>query len=188
MNGPSAEDNDDADDEDEDGDVDEEVYAVEKVLNHRVAKKSSVYYPSLLVILVLIFKGSKGFQFLIKWLGYDKESDNTWEDEENCDGSQQLIDAYWERIGGKPEILQTTPASKRRISTHAPETASKRHRRQTTKEEPSPSYRSADPSSWTPPTDLESWDDSVADIDDVEKTEKGLILVYLLWYTRCFLG
>ena len=35
---------------------------------------------------------------------------------------------------------------------------------------------------WEPPNELPSWEDLVAEVETVEKTSKGLILVYLIWY------
>jgi hypothetical protein len=90
-----------------------------------------------------------------------------------------LIDTYWERIGGRPQIPQTTPGRKRRTLSPGSETGPKRQRRQG--QTTSTTSRPANPSLWTPPADLESWDDAVSDIDDVEKTDTGLILVYLRW-------
>lgn len=43
----------------------EEVYIVESILDKRITKKGRVEY-------------------LIKWKGYDDDSDNTWEPEQNC--------------------------------------------------------------------------------------------------------
>jgi len=155
------------DDEDEDGD--EETYAVEKVLNHRIAKKGN---------------GQRGFQFYIKWLHYDKEEDNTWEDEENCQGSVQLIDAYWNERGGRPEI--TSSAQKRgsgrkhNQSTPASEGGTKRRRHSTDDDTPV-RQKTNGMNAWEPPKDLVSWDDKVANVETVEKTENGLVLVYLHW-------
>lgn len=50
------------DDEDED-DEDEPVYEVEKILDHRM------------------YKNKGKFEYLVKWVGYDDPSDNTWEPE-----------------------------------------------------------------------------------------------------------
>jgi len=131
-------------------------------------------------------QGQKGFQFLIKWLGYDKPEDNTWEDEENCVGSHQLIDAYWLSIGGKPAISAAKPAAarKRNVSTPSSDRAgdAKRRRRQDTSEEGTPvPVKTMQISEWKPPADLESWDDKVAAVETMEKTDNGMILVYLLW-------
>lgn len=132
-------------------------------------------------------QGQKGFQFLIKWLGYDKPEDNTWEDEENCQGSHQLIQNYWDSIGGKPTLSASKPGRKRNISTPASDRSANRttkKRRQDTSEDstPIPAAKAIHISEWKPPPDLTSWDDKVAAVETVEKTDNGMILVYLLWY------
>lgn len=50
---------------DEVSQVGDELYIVEKILDMRKTKKGHIEY-------------------LIKWKGYDNESDNTWEPMENC--------------------------------------------------------------------------------------------------------
>lgn len=133
-------------------------------------------------------KGQKGFQFLIKWLGYNKPEDNTWEDEENCEGSHQLIATYWDSIGGKPTLSAAKPGRKRNISTPLSDRGTDRtkKRRQETSEDstPVPASKAISISAWRPPADLESWDEKVAAVETVEKTDNGMVLVYLLWY--CF--
>jgi len=134
-----------------------------------------------------IIKGQKGFQFLIKWLGYDKSEDNTWEDEENCEGSHQLIQSYWDSIGGKPLLSAAKgPGRKRNLSTPLSDRIATKKRRQVgdTSEEstPVPAPKAIQISEWKPPSDLASWDDKVAAVETVERMENGMILVYLLWY------
>lgn len=127
-------------------------------------------------------QGQKYIQFYIKWLGYDKESDNTWEDEENCEGSEQLINEYWAANGGKPSFKQG-PGRKRNLSTPASDGAGAKKRRESVPEEKAPVQQKAtDISTWKPPADLENWDDKVSYVDTVERTDNGLVLVYLQWY------
>jgi chromobox protein 1 len=129
-------------------------------------------------------QGQKGFQFLIKWLGYDKPEDNTWEDEENCVGAHELIDKYWESIGGKPTLSAAKPR-KRNVSTPSDRAVdTKKRRRRESSEESTPMPvpgKTMQISEWKPPTDLESWDDKVAAVETMEKTDSDMILVYLLW-------
>ncbi|KAL2315268.1 Chromatin-associated protein swi6 [Schizosaccharomyces pombe] len=72
--------------EEEGGEEEEEdEYVVEKVLKHRMARKGG------------------GYEYLLKWEGYDDPSDNTWSSEADCSGCKQLIEAYWNEHGGRPE-------------------------------------------------------------------------------------
>ncbi|KAH9828461.1 putative membrane protein [Teratosphaeria destructans] len=81
------------DEEEEEEDPDE--YAVEKILAHDYNKKGE-----------LIFQ--------IKWLGYEDEADLTWEPEENLEDAQDILKAYFKKIGGKPEPLpKSTSKSKK---------------------------------------------------------------------------
>ena len=72
---------------DEEGDV----FAVERILAHRDVKVASSKA-----------KGKKQAkarmqrQYLIKWVGYEDEQDNTWEPESNIvGGAQELLSDYW---------------------------------------------------------------------------------------------
>jgi hypothetical protein len=100
-------------------------------------------------------------------------------------GSHLLIDAYWDSVGGKPSTSAVKPARKRNVSTPASDRPdAKRRRRQDTSEESTPAPLPAKAiaiSEWKPPAELESWDDKVAGVETMEKTDGGLVLVYLLW-------
>ncbi|EPX71326.1 chromodomain protein Swi6 [Schizosaccharomyces octosporus yFS286] len=74
----------DQDNGEEDDDAEEE-YVVEKVLKHRLARRGG------------------GYEYLLKWEGYDDPSDNTWSTEADCDGCKDLVVAYWEERGGRPD-------------------------------------------------------------------------------------
>jgi hypothetical protein len=130
-------------------------------------------------------------------LGYDKESDNTWEDEENCLGSKQLLDTYWESRGGRPDLTKPGPGRKRKVSTplseikqkkrhSSPSSEVKSKRRQSSSvvgENHTPSKnRVREASSWKVPYDIEEWDPLVARVDTIEKTDTGLIMIELEWY------
>jgi hypothetical protein len=99
-----------------------------------------------------------------------------------------LISVYWEKLGGKPSIPTPNkggPGRKRNLSTPASDTGATKKRRKSPTEEPPPtSNKVVEVSTWIPPADVDSWDDMVAHVDTVEKTENGLICVYLQWYYR----
>ncbi|EKG12915.1 Cutinase [Macrophomina phaseolina MS6] len=62
---------------------DDEVYVVEKIMGHLTDDDGIVKYE-------------------IKWLGYDRKSDRTWEPESNLEGAMEALEEYWAKIGGKP--------------------------------------------------------------------------------------
>jgi hypothetical protein len=66
-------------------------YEVEAILSHR-------------------FKRGNKLEFLVRWLGYGHEHD-TWEPEENCAHSADLITEYWARVKTQQE---KKPVSKRK--------------------------------------------------------------------------
>lgn len=37
-------------------------------------------------------------------------------------------------------------------------------------------------STWKPPSGLASWDDRIAEVENVERTAEGPLLVFILWY------
>ncbi|CAD0115249.1 unnamed protein product, partial [Aureobasidium uvarum] len=78
------------DDEDEDN-ADE--YVVEKILKHA-------------------FDNGKDCLYEVKWLGYEDPDDRTWEPEDNLSGAMDVLKAYWNKIGGKPQAKPKTPAKK----------------------------------------------------------------------------
>ncbi|WBW72258.1 heterochromatin (HP1) family chromodomain protein Swi6 [Schizosaccharomyces osmophilus] len=82
--GKNADEGDDKNDGEEDDEAEEE-YVVEKVLKHRLARKGG------------------GYEYLLKWEGYDDPSDNTWSTEADCDGCKDLVVTYWEERGGRPD-------------------------------------------------------------------------------------
>jgi len=77
------------------------------------------------------------------------------------------VDEYWENMGGKPVIR----SSKRKSDGDG--SAKKRQRGD------QPAVTS------TSKSEVDNWDDAVEKVVTMEKTETGLILVYLDWYVFC---
>ncbi|KAI5201336.1 hypothetical protein E4T39_05246 [Aureobasidium subglaciale] len=168
KNGHVGADNNDEDEDDEEDNADE--YVVEKILKHA-------------------FDNGKDCLYEVKWLGYENVEDRTWEPEENLEGAMDVLQAYWDSIGGKPQAKPKTPAKKgtKRKSAPAqdtPEVASssttkKRGRKsiKTAEEQPEDAKLSSFPEG--------SWEDHVQLIDAVEQAgegdSKGDLVVYLLW-------
>jgi hypothetical protein len=75
-------------------------YEVEAVLSHR-------------------FKRGNKIEYLTRWKGYGHEHD-TWEPEENCVNSSELITEYWDRV---KEQTEKKPVSKRNSKMRSRNTA-----------------------------------------------------------------
>ncbi|CDM35205.1 hypothetical protein DTO013E5_6648 [Penicillium roqueforti] len=96
RNGPEANGKDDRDfhdsrdegdeeEEDEDEDEEEGLYVVEDITDHAWLDDGT-------------------FKLFVKWKGYDKLEDQTWEEESGLmDGASDIVTAYYERIGGRPK-------------------------------------------------------------------------------------
>ena len=74
-------------------------YEVEAILSHR-------------------FKRGNQLEYLVRWLGYGHEHD-TWESEENCANSSELVTEYWARVTNqaakKPVSKRKTKRSRQQI-------------------------------------------------------------------------
>jgi hypothetical protein len=67
-------------------------YEVEAILSHR-------------------FKRGNKLEYLVRWFGYGHEHD-TWEPEENCSHSSELLSEYWARVNNQ---VAKKPVSKRKL-------------------------------------------------------------------------
>ncbi|KAF8464387.1 hypothetical protein BDZ91DRAFT_254264 [Kalaharituber pfeilii] len=111
---------------------------------------------------------------LVKWKGYEKKSDMTWEPEENCAGAKDVVEEYFESIGGRPKYSAPTNKRSRPSTSGTPAASKKKTKTTPSNESPAP----IDEPKWKPPAG--SWEDEIQAIDTIEKTEKGLIC-YIQW-------
>ncbi|KAJ5550072.1 hypothetical protein N7535_001985 [Penicillium sp. DV-2018c] len=186
---PSAngtdEQNEGSDNEEEEDEDDEEegVYVVEDIMLHDWLDDGTL-------------------KLLVKWKGYDDEKDRTWEDEEGLlDGASEIVNAYYERIGGRPKKPEKkAPAGKasrkrkstadRKSTTPAKKdtaTEAKRQRRKSTtpQRKATPQKRAAKQDtptsdedeaevSWVPKG--KNWDKEVRSVDTiVREGDRGLM-------------
>ncbi|KAH6843133.1 hypothetical protein B0I37DRAFT_213037 [Chaetomium sp. MPI-CAGE-AT-0009] len=156
---------DDEEEGDDDEDLDEEVYVVEKIMSH------------------MIDKGKPLFE--VKWEGYEKKSDRTWEPEENLiDNASDALNEYLESIGGRDKLYEDSAnalkTKKRgRPSSSTPQASGKRSRKNgdhPTDEEPPLSAKTA---TWKPPPG--SWEEHIDHLDACEDEVSGNLMVYLTW-------
>jgi len=157
----------DVEDEAEDiPDEDGEEYIVEAIKDHK-------------------YEGKKLF-LLVKWKGYEKKSDMTWEPEENCEGAKEVLQEYYDGIGGRPTYKSSpAPSNKRNRQSigSTPTTATKGTKRAKTSLSASKNGDDHSPapttdSKWKPPKG--SWENEITAIDTIEKTDKGLVC-YVQW-------
>ncbi|KAK7736524.1 hypothetical protein SLS53_006955 [Cytospora paraplurivora] len=163
TNGDAA--GDDEEEEDNEEDLEEDEYVVEKIFSHYIAEDGEP-------------------RFEVKWEGYDKKSDRTWEPEENLqDNAAEALEEYFRSIGGREKIFEetnnalkgrkrgrqsksTTPAETKRVRRNG-------HPQDTT---PPASLRERE---WKPPSG--SWDEDVETVDMCQDEENGTFIVYLTW-------
>ncbi|KAL7938452.1 hypothetical protein V8C35DRAFT_288119 [Trichoderma chlorosporum] len=152
-------------DEDEDGDLDEDVFIVEAIKKHMIDEDGTL-------------------KFHVKWEGYEKKSDMTWEPEENLvESAGEILSAYLESIGGRDKIFEETQEATRgkkrgrATSTAAAAATTKRSRKNGT--HPGDSAPPATAEKWSPPAG--SWEDEIDTIDACEDEGSGRLVVYLVW-------
>ncbi|KAH8601152.1 hypothetical protein B0O99DRAFT_648579 [Bisporella sp. PMI_857] len=157
--------------EDEDiSDIGEDEYVVEKITNHMVDEDGTL-------------------KFEVKWEGYEKKSDRTWEPEENLSTANKILNEYLDSIGGKEPLLS---AWKEKKALAEEKKGKKRARASTTGDangSAKKGRKSGHPASGTPPVATKqaefkppsgSWEEDVVGIDACEGPE-GAVIVYLTW-------
>ncbi|ORY62608.1 chromo domain-like protein [Pseudomassariella vexata] len=141
-------------------------------------------------------------KYKVKWEGYEKKSDQTWEEEDNLkENATVVLDEYLEKVGGRDAILKESKAAvtgkkRARPASNTPNNGTKRTKR-----------TGSHPASTTPPASVSekkwkapagSWEDEVESIDACHDEQSGKLVVYLTWkngqktqhdtkvvYTRC---
>lgn len=154
---------DEQDKDDEDDALEEDEFVVEKILAHMVEPDGTLKYK-------------------VKWEGYEKKSDQTWEEEDNLrENAAVVLEEYLESIGGRETILeeaQTALKTKKRgrPSTGTPVNGTKRRRNDG---HPASATPPASVRAWKPPQG--SWEDHVESIDACHDENTGKLIVYLTW-------
>ncbi|KAI1827376.1 heterochromatin protein one [Xylaria intraflava] len=163
--------NDSNGDEDEEGeeDLDEDEFIVEKILAHMIESDGTLKYR-------------------VKWEGYEKKSDQTWEEEDNLrENAAGVLDDYLESIGGRDKILedaQSALKNKKRgrsaaATTSASSTPANGTKRRRNEDHPASATPPASARAWKPPQG--SWEDEVELIDACHDENTGKLIVYLTW-------
>ncbi|GJC96636.1 Chromo domain-containing protein [Colletotrichum higginsianum IMI 349063] len=169
--GDEKEDDSGEEDEDEDGDdLEPDEYVVEKILDHQVAEDGTV-------------------NFRVKWEGYEKKSDQTWEPEDSLkEGASEILEEYLRKLGGREALFEEKSKAKSTKKRGRPSGASStpsatgkrsRHNGHPSESTPPASAREAKSKAWTLPSG--SWEEEVESIDACEDEESGSLIIYLNW-------
>ncbi|MCJ1479639.1 hypothetical protein MMC13_008325 [Lambiella insularis] len=179
-----AEEVEEEEEEDDDDDEEAEVYQVEKIVSHDAAGFDD-----------------KQVRYQVKWLGYDKESEMTWELAENLLGAKDILQAYFDKIGGRPEGGSKASATKKRgrkstsSKVDTPDKPSKKAKpeesekkkdgRGRKKRQSSPGAMDLDVTikdGWEPPKPKPgNWEEGVLSVQTIEGTDDGTKWAYLIW-------
>ncbi|WYZ37796.1 hypothetical protein EsH8_II_001302 [Colletotrichum jinshuiense] len=156
--------------EDDDEDLDADEYVVEKILDHQVAEDGTV-------------------NFRVKWEGYEKKADQTWEPEDSLkDGASEILEEYLRKLGGREKLFEekskaktTKKRGRPSTSSTTPPATSKKSKRNGHPAESTPSVTAtaAKSKAWTLPSG--SWEDDVESIDACEDETSGSLIIYLNW-------
>jgi len=120
----------------------------------------------------------------VKWEGFEKKSDQTWEPEENLSGSPAILNEYYESIGGREMLYEDTAKAlhgKKRGRTSvgkSPAASAKRTKRNGEHPASSEPPASLPRKTFMPPAG--SWENDVT-IIDMYRDESGSLMVYLTW-------
>ncbi|KLU86575.1 heterochromatin protein one [Magnaporthiopsis poae ATCC 64411] len=156
-------DNDDGADDDDGEDGDE--YVVEKIMSHMIAEDGNP-------------------RFEVKWEGFEKKEDRTWEPEENLRGTADtILDEYLNKIGGVQALYKAsekaTKSKKRgRPSTSGTPSSTKKSRVNGNAAVDSDASESRRPAAWKPPAG--SWEDHIDQVD-MTRDVSGDLIVWLTW-------
>ncbi|ATY59608.1 chromo domain-containing [Cordyceps militaris] len=165
----AAENGDEEDEDDEDGE--EDVFIVEAIKKHMIDEDGSL-------------------KFHVKWEGYDKKADMTWEPEDNLEESaNEVLEEYFKKIGGRDSIFQQTAtavsgkkrgrkASAAASGATADPTPTKRSRK-SNGTHPAAGAPPATAKPWSAPAG--SWEDEIESIDACHDEGSGNLMVYLVW-------
>ncbi|KAH8816062.1 hypothetical protein F5884DRAFT_207431 [Xylogone sp. PMI_703] len=159
------------DEEEDDEEVGDDEYVVEAITNHMIDDETGE------------------LTFEVKWEGYEKKSDRTWEPEDNLQTASKILNDYLEKVGGRDHLFEEWEEKRAKAKS-----AKKRGRpRADTKEESangSKRGRKRHPASTSPPASSSksgsfkppsgSWEDEVVEIDACEGHD-GKITVFLTW-------
>lgn len=159
-----------SEEEQDDEELAEDVFEVESICNHMVEESDGE------------------LKFEVKWKGYEKKSDRTWESEENLmESAREILTSYLEKLGGKDQLLAEYNAKKEeaqnkkkrgRQSNGTTGNGAKKAKKNGSQPTSASSRDTTELAQFKPPSG--NWEDEVVGIDACEGGE-GKVVVYLTW-------
>lgn len=142
--------------------VDEDVYEVEDIRSHRYLKSKLL--------------------MMVKWKGYPEEQ-NTEESEEMLrEGASEILDSYFETIGGRPQAASKLGKRKSASYLKGPSDspAPKKSKRINGNDDESMGDTDRKTGTWVP--DKKNWETEIASIDTVERDrDTGKLWAFILF-------
>lgn len=116
-------------------------------------------------------------------------------------GARDILEAYWEKLGGKPTPLSSKPVSRKRnrqstggsgtpdstVAKKQKKSSGRKSKGTSAKEdektpEPPAGFTDVGNDNWTAPKPLSgAWDHHVQTVDTIEKDDQGELWAYLVW-------
>ncbi|OQE88306.1 hypothetical protein PENNAL_c0017G01255 [Penicillium nalgiovense] len=166
----------DGDEEEEEEDEEEGLYVVEDIIDHAWLDDGTL-------------------KLFVKWKGYEKIEDHTWEDEDGLlEGAHDIVAEYYKKIGGRPKKSAEKPTSGKpgrkrksmgdsKLAKPSPAPAASEAKRQRRKSTPKEATKQETPSSedngaqWLPKG--KNWDKDVKEVDTIVREGDAGLMAWL---------
>jgi len=141
--------------EDESNDEDG-VYIVEKIMGHDFKRD--------------------GLLLHVKWKGYDKPEDYTWEPEDNLlEGAEELLKEYYDSIGGRPE----KQSKKRKAQSETKATPDKAELKKPRR--PNAADQDSEEDDLEKPPRSSNWERDVVKVETIQRDAHRGLIAFLHW-------
>ncbi|KFY00682.1 hypothetical protein O988_03164 [Pseudogymnoascus sp. VKM F-3808] len=157
-----------ADEDEEDEEQEGDVYVVEAIKNH-------------------MFDEDGQIRFQVKWEGYPRPSDMTWEPEVNLSTATEIVEEYYKSIGGREFVTDEAAKELEKVKTAPPRKRGRAASGNAVAPKGKKGKVEKHPKNSTPPVSMEfqpptgSWENEPVVIEQVEENEEGVLVVHVVW-------